>query len=108
MINKRTYTAHRVDGNHAEVVQALKQIGASVLDIHDIGHGAPDLVVGFRAVNLLLEVKDGRKPPSARKLTPDEKIFFDGWRGPIYIVYSPVDAVTLVNRMTAEDDGIPF
>lgn len=87
---------------------ALRAIGASVLDIHDLGHGAPDLLVGFRAQNLLLEVKDGRKPPSRRVLTPDEQTFFDNWRGPIYIVYSGVDAVSLVNRMTTEDDGIPF
>lgn len=98
---KRSYTPHRVDGNHAEIVKALRDIGASVLDIHDIGGGAPDLLVGFRAQNILLEVKDGRLPPSKKKLTPDEKIFFDDWRGPVYIVYSPVDAVTLVNRMTA-------
>ena len=107
MINKRTYTPHRVDGNHAEIVKALRQIGASVLDIHDIGHGAPDLLVGFRAMNLLLEVKDSRKPPSRRVLTPDEQKFFDDWRGPIYIVYSAEDAVSLVNRMTSDDD-LPF
>lgn len=107
-MTKRSYTPHRVDGNHAEIVAALRAIGASVLDIHDIGGGAPDLLIGYRAMNLLLEVKDGRQPVSHRKLTPDEKIFFDNWRGPIYIVYSPVDAVTLVNKMTLEDDGIPF
>jgi hypothetical protein len=108
MNNKRSYTPRRTDGNHAEIVAALRAIGASVLDIHDLGHGAPDLLVGFRAMNLLVEVKDGRKPLSHRKLTPDEKKFFDDWRGPIYIVYSAADAVDVVNRMTMQDDGIPF
>lgn len=107
-MSKRAYTPHRTDGNHAEVVEALRGIGASVLDIHDIGHGAPDLLVGYRAMNLLLEVKDGKKPPSHRKLTSDEQAFFDAWRGPIYIVYSANDAIDVVNRMTADDDGIPF
>ena len=105
---KRQYTPHRVDGNHAEIVTALRGIGASVLDIHDLGHGAPDLVVGFRGTNLLVEVKDGRKPPSQKKLTPDEQTFFDAWRGAVYIVYGSTDAIELVVRMTAEDDGLPF
>lgn len=107
-MTKRSYTPHRTDGNHAEIVAALKQIGASVLDIHDIGGGAPDLLIGYRGMNLLLEVKDGDKPPSHRKLTPDERDFFDEWRGLIYVVYNPVDAVTLVDKMTQSDDGIPF
>ena len=105
---KRQYTPHRVDGNHAEIVTALRGIGASVLDIHDLGHGAPDLLVGFRAVNLLLEVKDGRRSPSQKKLTKDEQAFFDTWRGAAYIVYSAADAIEVVTRMTAEDDGLPF
>ena len=101
---KRQYTPRRVDGNHAEVVEALRSIGASVLDIHDLGHGAPDLLVGFRAENFLLEVKDGSKPPSHRKLTKDERDFFDAWRGPIYVVLSPEDAVSVVNHITAESE----
>lgn len=108
MTTKRAYTPRRVDANHAEVVAALRAIGATVLDIHDIGNGAPDLVVGFRAVNLLLKIKDGRKPVSARKLTEDEQKFFEEWRGPIHIVYGVADAIDVVNRMTASDDGLPF
>ena len=108
-MTKRAYTSHRTDGNHAEIVKALRGIGASVLDIHDLGSGAPDLVVGFRAINLLLEVKDGRLPPSRKKLTPDELKFFDEWRGAVYIVYSPADAIDVVNRMTTlDDDDFPF
>ena len=102
-MTKRSYTPRRTDGNHAAVVEALRAIGASVLDIHDIGHGAPDLIVGFRAMNLLIEVKDDRQPPSHRRLTPDEQQFFDDWRGPIYVVYSPADAIDVVNRMTMQE-----
>jgi hypothetical protein len=31
-----------------------------------VGRGVPDLLVGWRGTNLLLEVKDGNKPQSAR------------------------------------------
>jgi hypothetical protein len=100
--------AARVDANQSEVVDALRKIGASVQPLHMVGHGVPDLLVGYHGQNFLLEVKDGRKPPSHRVLTPDEQTWFDGWRGSAYIVYSGMDAVTLLEKLTAEDDAIPF
>ena len=36
--------------------------------------------------NILVEVKDGAKPPSARQLTDDQIEFRHAWRGDIYIV----------------------
>lgn len=95
-----THKHGRRDANHTAVVEAVRGIGASVLILADVGDGCPDLLVGFRGVNLLLEVKDGRKPPSARKLTPDEQKFFRDWRGTVYIVFGAEDAVNVVNQMT--------
>lgn len=46
----------------------------------NVGRGVPDLLVGFRGLNFLVEVKDGSKPPSARKLTDDEKLWQDYWK----------------------------
>lgn len=61
--------ARKVDDNHAEIVRALEQIGVGVLDTSQAGDGWCDLVT-FRAGRMLaIEVKDGSKPPSARKLT---------------------------------------
>jgi len=66
-----------VDANQLEIVQALEKIGCDVCEI-----GWPlDLLVGYRGQNWLLEVKDGNKKPSDRKLTDDEQTFFDTWRG---------------------------
>ena len=62
----RRYAARR-DANEGEIVRALEKVGASVLRLHDI-----DLLVGFRGRNYLLEVKDGRKSPSNRPLTPQQ------------------------------------
>lgn len=95
-----THNHGRRDANHADVIKAVKGIGASVLDLADLGGGCPDVLVGFRGVNLLLEIKDGRKSPSARKLTPAEQKFFRDWRGTVYIVFSPEDAINIVNQMT--------
>lgn len=86
----------RVDGNHPEIVKALRQAGMSVAITSGLGGGFPDLVVGWRGVNVLLEVKDGTKPPSARALTADEKDWHAKWGGQISVVESPQGAVDAV------------
>ena len=88
--------AARQDANHREIVQALRGIGASVADLSRLGGGVCDLLVGYRAKNLLLEVKDGKKPPSARKLTPDQQAFRDDWRGQLAVVTSVDEALAVV------------
>lgn len=95
-----THKHGRRDANHTDVVEALRGVGASVLILADVGDGCPDVLIGFRGVNLLLEIKDGRKPPSARKLTRDQETFIRNWRGTVYIVFSAEDALNVVNLMT--------
>lgn len=81
-----------MDGNHHDVIAALKKIGAKAVYLR-----APvDLLVGFRNVNVLLEVKDGAKPPSERKLTADEAEFIETWPGLVKVVTSPEEAVLAV------------
>ena len=90
--------AARTDANHSDVVAALRSIGASVSDTSRAGNGFPDLVVGYRGRNWLIEVKDGEKPPSARKLTPAQVEFKATWRGHWAVVYSAVEAIEIVSR----------
>lgn len=92
--------ARRVDANQAEITKALRKIGATVQPLHTVGRGCPDLLVGFRQKNFLFEVKDGAKPPSARELTPDEKEWIAGWRGPVHIVTSALEAVNFLQSVT--------
>ena len=54
----RHHSTPRTDGNQAEVVAALQAYGASVQSLAGVGKGCPDLLVGFRGVTYLLEVKD--------------------------------------------------
>ena len=88
--------AARTDRNHAEVVKALRAVGASVADTSRVGGGFPDLVVGMRGQSFLLEVKDGRKPPSARKLTPEQERFAAEWGGHWVCVTSVDEAIRVV------------
>lgn len=84
--------AAKVDANQKEIVAALRKVGASVSSTATIGKGFPDLIVGFRGVNYLLEVKTGTKPPSERKLTPDQVTFHAAWAGQIAVVNSVEEA----------------
>ena len=65
--------AAKVDGNHAQIVAALRRAGAFVQSLAQVGKGCPDLLVIYRGVVNVIEVKDPSKPPSQRRLTQDQK-----------------------------------
>ena len=88
--------AARIDANQPDIVEALRGVGASVQPLHTVGEGCPDLLVAFRMVNYVIEVKDGAKPPSARKLTPDQIDWHDAWRAPVFIVETVADALRVI------------
>ena len=89
--------AARRDANERRVIDALRACGAYVKQIND--EGAFDLLVFYRGHTLLLEVKDGDKPPSARALTPGEAKFHAEWPGQnLYIVNSEHEALDILKR----------
>lgn len=88
--------AARTDTNQSAIVAALRQHGASVQCLHTIGKGVPDLLVGWQGRNYLLEIKDNSKPPSARRLTPDEEQWHLEWRGQVQVVSSVEEAIALI------------
>jgi hypothetical protein len=86
----------RKDSNHKEIVDALIKMHVSVLDTSQLGNGAPDIVIGFKGKSILVEIKDGNKPPSARKLTDDEAIFQSSWKGEYVVIKSVEEALALL------------
>lgn len=85
----------KVDDNQNEIVDALRKAGCAVLSLAAVGKGCPDLLVQRAGIYLyLLEVKDGSKPPSARRLTPDQKEFFLSWNA--YVVNDIAEALKAV------------
>ncbi|CAB5212790.1 hypothetical protein UFOVP191_22 [uncultured Caudovirales phage] len=70
-----------VDANQSEIVGAARKMGFSVTVASMMGNGFPDLVLGKYGLNFLVEVKDGSKFPSQRKLTIDEQEWHDDWQG---------------------------
>jgi Holliday junction resolvase len=82
--------AAKVDRNQAEIVKALRKAGATVQSLAAIGEGCPDVLCGFERQTVLLEIKDGTKPPSARELTPDQVQWHLNWRGGACVVVTSV------------------
>lgn len=92
--------AAKVDANQEQVVSALRAVGASVQTLAAVGKGVPDLLVGYQGKTLLLEVKDGNKPPSERRLTEDQLKWHGAWRGgPLAIVDGPEAALRMLGVM---------
>ena len=89
----------RVDANHTAIVSLLRSFGCSVISTAGVGDGFPDLVVGFHGVTHLIEIKDGEKSPSKRRLTPDEEEGHATWQGdPVCITESLRGAEELVRK----------
>jgi Holliday junction resolvase len=84
--------AARIDANHEQVVSALRAAGASVQSLAGVGKGVPDLLVGFQGKTLLMEIKDGRKTPSERRLSEDQVRWHGAWRGGPLAIVDGVDA----------------
>ena len=89
----------RTDANQKEIVGALRQIGATVQILSDVGSGCPDILVGFRGSNYALEIKDGEKIPSKQRLTPAEAVWHSTWRGQVAIVKSIGEAIRVVSEV---------
>jgi len=88
--------AARVDGNQAEIVKALRQIGASVATCHAVGQGFPDICVGYNGDTFLLEIKDPTKPKGDQKLTPSQVEWHQSWRGHVAVVKTVQQALEAI------------
>jgi len=82
--------AAKVDANQAEIVKALRTVGCSVLSLASIGKGAPDILLGYKGKNVLMEIKREKG-----KLNDQQQEFKADWRGELCVVRS-VDEALLV------------
>ncbi len=86
----------RTDSNHTEIVNALRRCGYSVVSLASVGGGVPDLLVGVRGKNLLIEIKADKK----KVLTMDQVRFFDTWRGNAERVNNIDEAIKYIQEQT--------
>lgn len=86
--------AAKVDDNHQEIIKEFKRLGWSVFNVSQLKNCC-DLVVAKELYTVAVEVKDGLKPPSARKLSVGEIKFRDNWNGAYMVVLSKEDVQLL-------------
>ena len=93
--------AARVDGNQEAIVEALRAAGCSVTVTSMLGHGFPDIIIGFRGPSghvVLIEIKDPSQAPSDRVLTPAQKSWHRTWLGPAHVVETIDQALSIVQH----------
>lgn len=87
----------KVDRNQAAIVEALRAAGATVICLHQVGKGCPDILCGYKGENFLLEVKDGER--NRHNLTLDEQIFIESWDGQVEVVVDEIEALMAIGAV---------
>lgn len=100
--------AAKKDDNHDEIVAVFKQLGCGWLDLYQVGDGVPDGVAEINTHNVFVEIKDGAKPPSGRRLTGPERKFHETWHGAVIIIETVDDVLRLVNGIRRGVLQCPF
>ena len=94
------------DKGEPAIVAALRAVGATVgmLDLS----GGPDLLVGFRGVNFLFEIKDpigphGGTSRDGQQLSERQLKWHRAWRGNVDVVRSPQEALLAIHAITPSE-----
>jgi len=89
--------AAKVDDNQAATVKLFRKLGWSVLIISQLKNCC-DIIVSKGGRTIAVEIKDGAKPASARKLSEGEVKFRDNWAGEYALVICAEDVLALEIR----------
>lgn len=71
----------KLDANQKEIVKGLRDRGLSVQSLASIGRGCPDILVGYRGANFLLELKNDKLSKSQTELNEDQVKWHASWVG---------------------------
>jgi hypothetical protein len=96
----------RVDQNQQQIIDCLRQAGASVQVLSEFGRGVPDLLIGItthqgKAVNVLVEIKN---PAGRCDLTDAERRWISAWRGQIAICRTPEEALAVLEDICTTEE----
>jgi hypothetical protein len=83
----------RTDANQADIIDALRRVGCSVLDLSYVGRGCPDILVSDREHRLhLMEIKVAKG-----KLNKRQQEWHAQWKGAKpFVVRSVAEALAIV------------
>jgi len=86
--------AAKVDSNHPEILAAFRQLGCSVLPLHQLGGGVPDALIGLGGRSILVEIKAGKG-----QLNEGQAIWHADWKGAIATVRDMGGVITTVKLL---------
>jgi hypothetical protein len=89
--------AAKVDGNHGEIVDALRAMGCSVQSLAKVGNGCPDAIVSWKGKNVLMEFKQ-----PGEKLNAIQRKWHNEWQGKAHVIYSFQDALMVMQNETRQ------
>lgn len=86
--------AARIDDNQNEIVKLFRKLGWTVLIISQLKNCC-DIMVSKNGRTIAVEIKDGEKIPSKRKLSEGEEKFRDSWQGEYKLVICNDDVIDI-------------
>ena len=84
--------AAKTDANQKAIVAALRKAGASVQVLSDKGQGVPDLIIGYKGMNYLIECKTEKGVLNKRQIK-----WFSSWLGQVAVVRTIDEALTVIH-----------
>jgi len=93
---------NRIDSNQTELIKHFKSFGCSVLNISSLKNCC-DAIISLHGRSIFIEIKDGKKVPSARKLTEGELKFKAETLGAWRLVESIKDADKVIAELTSTE-----
>jgi hypothetical protein len=89
-----------LDRNHHAIVEVLRKYGASVYSLAHVGGGCPDILVGFRRQDFLLEIKNPESRYGKKGFNELQQEFASTWRGSkVLIVRTPLEALQAIGAI---------
>ena len=83
--------AAKVDSNQAEIIKALRDSGASVTSLHQVGQGVPDILVSHAGVWYLMELKTQKG-----SVNEIQNEWMQKQKAPVYVVRNPIQACEVI------------
>lgn len=96
----RSHLGNRTDGNQTEIIKYFLDSACSVLNISALPNCC-DIVVSKHGRSIFVEIKNGKNPPSKRKLTSGEVAFKTVTLGIWRLVESEKDAQNVINELNS-------
>jgi hypothetical protein len=85
--------AAKIDQNQPGIVNGLMKLGASVQILNQVKRGAPDLLIGFRGKNYLIEIKSDHG-----RLNNDQKMWHGTWNGQVAVAHDLDEAIKVIYK----------